>query len=88
MTMAKGMLGWSKSASLWVGWLAGGDVGVGGSAVLPLMKRREGRGPRTVEVIWVTMGSEKCQKVKIELREWTMEEDVARDDAVCEMIIM
>jgi hypothetical protein len=32
-------------------------VGVGGSAVFPEMKRREGEGPRCVEVSWVTMGS-------------------------------
>jgi hypothetical protein len=51
MTIAKGILGWSKSASLWVGWLAGGEVEVGGRAVLPDINLSEGRGPRTVEVI-------------------------------------
>lgn len=60
MTIAKGMLGWSKSESVWVGWLAGGEVGVGGRAVLPDTNLSEGRGPRTVEVIWVTIGSEGC----------------------------
>jgi hypothetical protein len=42
MTSAKGMQGWSKSASLWVGWDAGGESDVGGRAVLPETKRREG----------------------------------------------
>lgn len=42
MTNAKGMHGWSKSASLWVGCDAGGESGVGGRAVFPEMKRSEG----------------------------------------------
>ena len=50
MTSAKGMVGWSKSASLCVGCDAGGESLVGGSAVLPDMKRREGQGPRVVDV--------------------------------------
>jgi hypothetical protein len=54
---------------VWVGWLAGGEVGVGGRAVLPDTNLSEGRGPRTVEVIWVTIGSEKYysmrKKVKV-----------------------
>lgn len=62
MTSAKGMLGWPKSASVWVGWEAGGESGVGGRAVLPEMKRRDGYGPRVVDVTWVTMGSECYQK--------------------------
>lgn len=57
MTRAKGIDGWLKSASVWVGWAVGGEVGVGGRAVLPLMKRRWGRGPSTEDVICVTIGS-------------------------------
>lgn len=57
MTRAKGMVGWLKSASLWVGWDSGGVVAVTGRAVLPDMKRREGWAPRVVDVTWVTIGS-------------------------------
>jgi hypothetical protein len=57
ITRAKGMQGWSKSASLCVGWDAGGEVEVGGRAVFPEMKRRDGMGPRVVDVTWVMMGS-------------------------------
>lgn len=57
MTKANGIWGWSKSASLCVGCDAGGEVGVGGSAVFPEMKRKWGCGPRAVDVICVTMGS-------------------------------
>ena len=57
MTNANGMHGWSKSASLCVGWDAGGESDVGGRAVLPETKRRDGQGPRVVDVTWVTMGS-------------------------------
>ena len=56
-TRAKGIEGWSKSASLWIGCEAGGDDAVGGSAVLPEMKRNEGLGPSVVEVTCVTIGS-------------------------------
>ena len=58
MTRANGIEGWSKSASLWVGCDAGGDVAVGGRAVLPDKKRSAGLGPSAVEVIWVTIGSD------------------------------
>jgi hypothetical protein len=57
MTRANGIEGWSKSASVWVGCEAGGDDSVGGRAVLPDTKRRDGLGPSAVEVIWVTIGS-------------------------------
>lgn len=60
MTSAKGMEGWSKSASVCVGWDAGGESKVGGRAVLPEMKRREGWGPRVVDVTCVMMGSGWC----------------------------
>ena len=56
-TRAKGTEGWSKSASEWVGWEAGGVEGVGGKAVLAEMKRRVGLGPRVVDVIWMTIRS-------------------------------
>lgn len=59
MTSANGMDGWSKSASVCVGCEAGGESAVGGRAVLPETKRREGKGPRVVDVTWATMGSER-----------------------------
>ena len=39
---------------------AGASV-VGGKAVLPEMKRRDGFGPRSVDVTCVTMGSALCE---------------------------
>ena len=50
MTSAKGMQGWSKSASLCVGCDAGGESKAGGRAVLPEIKRRDGCGPSIVDV--------------------------------------
>jgi hypothetical protein len=61
ITIAKGISGCSKSASLCVGWEAGGESSVGGSAVLPEMKRNDGLGPSTVDVICVTIGSKMRQ---------------------------
>jgi hypothetical protein len=43
-------------------------VGVGGRAVLPDTNLSEGRGPRTVEVIWVTIGSEKYYSMRRKVR--------------------
>ena len=39
-------------------------MGVGGRAVLPDTNLSEGRGPRTVDVIWVMIGSEKYYSMR------------------------
>ena len=56
-TRAKGRSRWSKGASVWASWAVGDEVVVGGSAVLPEIKETRGKGPRVVEVTWVTIGS-------------------------------
>lgn len=61
-TSANGIEGWSKSASLWVGCDTGGDASVGGRAVFPDTKRKEGFGPSAVDVTWMTIGSAVCNQ--------------------------
>jgi hypothetical protein len=63
-TSANGELGWSKSASEWIGCDCGSTPRAGGKAVFPDTNDNLGFGPRTEDVICVASGFRKISGSK------------------------